>query len=486
MKIMIAFPPLQGAGTPLLGQNRQFQWFHNPSFIYPMVPASAATLLKSRGHDVVWADFIAERKTETDFLSLLREHQPGLIALETKTPVVKQHWAWADKIRSQLPGCKVALMGDHVTALPEESMQNPAVDFVLAGGHFDFLLDRLAAALQAKQDLPAGVWFRHKGKIKTNGPAPLTEDLNGLPFIDRELTRWPLYAENFYKHPPFTYTMVGRDCPWARCRFCSWTTLFPKFSVRKPESLLDEIGQLITNYGVREIFDDTGTFPGGGWLRTFCEGMISRGYHKKILFSCNFRFDYLRPELARLMKQAGFRLLKLGVESGNQESLDRLCKGTRVEDIESGCRIAKEAGLTVHLTIMVGHPWETRSQAENTLRLAQRLLDAGLADMLQSTIMVPYPGTPLYDEAKKQGWLRYPPGQWEKWDMTEAILATPDMSPAEVMDLCNQIYRAFMTPRFLWRQVAGIRDWEDFLFTARAGKAVLGHIQDFMRGGRRA
>jgi len=411
----------------------------------------------------------------------LETARPDLLVMETKTPVVKQHWALAARIRGRFPNLKLVLMGDHVTALPEETMQSSEVDYALVGGHFDFILDRLVTALEKQTPLPGRVWYRENGKIQYSGDSDATEDLNSLPFLDRDLTKWQRYAENFYKHPPFTYTMVGRDCPWAKCRFCSWTTLFPKFSVRTPESLLDEIGMLIERYGVREIFDDTGTFPGGGWLKRFCEGMIARGYHKKILFSCNFRFDYVKPELALLMKQAGFRLLKLGLESGNQASLDRLCKGTKLEMVEEGCRILKKAGLTVHLTIMVGHPWETRAQALNTFKLAQRLLDQGLADMLQSTIMVPYPGTPLYEEAKEQGWLRVSPGDWEKWDMTEAILTTPDMSPEEVMALCNQIYRAFMTPRFMWRQIASIRDWEDFLFVARAGKAVLGPFLDFMR-----
>lgn len=482
MKVMIAFPPLEGKGTPLLGQNRQFQWFHHPSFIYPMVPAMAATLLQAQGEEVLWEDAIAEQKSPEQFVKTIREQRPDWVAMETKTPVVKQHWAWAKKIQMISPQTRVVLMGDHVTALPEESLRESTADYVIQGGHFDLILAELIRSAGKGEAPPAGVWHRENKQFRFTGPAANRADLNALPFLNRDLTRWRLYGEKFYKHPPFAYTMAGRDCPWAKCRFCSWTTLFPEFSVRTPESLLDEIGQLIERHGVREIFDDTGTFPGGGWLKTFCEGMIRRGYHKKILFSCNFRFDYIQPELVRLMKQAGFRLIKLGLESANQESLDRLCKGTRVEDIEAKCRIAKQAGLTVHLTIMVGHPWETRRQAENTFQLARNLMNRGLADMLQSTIMVPYPGTPLYEEAKQSGWLRHSPGDWERWDMTEAILKTPDMEPAEIMALCNRIYRAFLTPRFLWRQLISIREWEDVLFLLRAGKAVLGHIQDFMRG----
>src|SRR4030042_6402741 len=87
--------------------------------------------------------------------------------------------------------------------------------------------------------------------------------------------------------------MFGRDCWWGRCTFCSWTTLYPGkgFNVVSPKHALDEIGQLIDKYQIKEIMDDSGTFPVGKWLHDFCMGMIQRGYHKKIRFSCNMRFN---------------------------------------------------------------------------------------------------------------------------------------------------------------------------------------------------
>ena len=126
---------------------------------------------------------------------------------------------------------------------------------------------------------------------KNTGQFQLNHDLDTLPPVDRELTSWRLYGEPLYRREPFTYTMVGRDCPWAKCTFCSWTTLYPKFRTRTPESLLDEIGMLIDRYGVKEIFDDTGTFPPGAWLERFSKGMIERGYNRKLRISINFRFS---------------------------------------------------------------------------------------------------------------------------------------------------------------------------------------------------
>ncbi len=482
MKIFISYPPLEGKGTPMLGQNRQFQWFHNPSFIYPMVTASAATLLKENGHEVIWDDGIANRWKSDKWWNNLLTEKPDLIAMETKTPVVRKHWAITDRIKEELPGTTVVLMGDHITALPEETMRNSNCDFAITGGDYDFLLENIAEHLASGKTLESGIWYRDNDTLKNTGLFSLDHDLNELPMVDRELTSWRLYGEPLYKREPFTYTMAGRDCPWAKCTFCSWTTLYPKFRTRTPESLLDEIGMLIDRYGMKEIFDDTGTFPSGGWLDRFCMGMIERGYNKKIRFSINFRFDYLNTHRAALMSKAGFRLMKLGLESASQNTLDRLDKGTKVEDIEHCCRIAKESGLEVHLTIMVGYPWETRADAERTLALAKMLMKKGYADMLQSTIAIPYPGTPLYRQAIENEWLLVAPTDYEKFDMSAPVFKTPDMTPDEVVAICNSIYRSFLQPSYILRYLKSIRSPSDVRFIARGAKAVIGHLLDFTRG----
>jgi len=481
MRIFVSYPPLEGKGTPMLGQNRQFQWFHNPSFIYPMVPASAATLLRVKGHDVTWDDGIARQWSSERWWENLLAEKPDLIAMETKTPVVKLHWAITDRIKKELPGTVVVIMGDHVTALPGETMENCRCDFVITGGDYDFLLASVADHLSNGAALEPGIWYRNGDSIENTGTFQLDHDLNDLPMVDRELTGWRLYGEPLYKREPFTYTMAGRDCPWARCTFCSWTTLYPKFRTYKPERLLDEIGMLIDRYGVLEIFDDTGSFPSGGWLDRFCKGMIQRGYNRKIRFSINFRFDYLNPQRAALMREAGFRLMKLGLESSSQETLDRLRKGTAVGDIENACRIAKEAGLEVHLTIMVGYPWESRADAEKTFARAKHFMKEGLADMLQSTIAVPYPGTPLYREAVENGWLRFDPKDYEKFDMTVPVFKTPDMTPEEVIALCNSIYRSFLQPSYILRYIRNIRSLSDIKFIAKGARAVIGHLLDFTK-----
>ncbi|MHB9128411.1 MAG: B12-binding domain-containing radical SAM protein, partial [Candidatus Humimicrobiaceae bacterium] len=293
MKIAISYPPLESEkGIPLLSQNRQFQWFSNPTYIYPVVPAQAATMLKANGFDVMWDDGIVEELTYNDWENRLFKNKPDIIVFETKTPVIKMHWEIINNLKNKTSssGYKpfFILVGDHATTMPEESFENSMVDFILTGGDYDFLLLNLCKNLEYFKNneidnfisnLEFGVYFRKDNEIINTGKFILNHDLNSIPFIDRDLTKWKLYSVkngNFLKTPG-TYIMSGRDCWHGKCTFCSWTTLYPEYRVRDYENVLDEIGLLIDKYKVKEIMDDTGTFPIGNWLRNFCTGMIKRG-----------------------------------------------------------------------------------------------------------------------------------------------------------------------------------------------------------------
>lgn len=480
LKIVIGYPPTPSEkGTALLSQNRQFQWFSNPTYIFPVILASAATLLKERGFNVIWKDCIAERTSEEEFISFLESEKPDVFAFETKTPVIQQHWMTINKIKEKFPYLKIVLMGDHVTALPVESMKNSKVDFVLTGGDYDFLLAEICSSISKKKPFPEGVLYRKNNKIVSTGKFQLKCKLDSLPFIDRELTKWKLYQKEYnISRRPFFYIMSGRDCWWGKCKFCAWPTLFPKFRVRSVKNVLDEVGMLIDNYGVKEIFDDSGTLMTGIWLQDLCNGLIERGYNKKIRYSCNMRFGVLKQEDYNLMRKAGFRLLKFGLESANQLTLDRINKNIFVEDIIEGCAMAKKAKLAVHLTMIVGYPWETKEQALKTFELAKKLMQSGKADLLQSTVLVPYPGSRLHEEAVQNSWFLFDYKDYAKYDMSEPILKTP-MPPEEVVEICRRIYKIFLTPSYMLTRIKSIRNKDEVLLNLRGVKAVFGHLIDF-------
>ncbi|MCF8070509.1 MAG: B12-binding domain-containing radical SAM protein [Desulfobacterales bacterium] len=491
MKISISYPPLKSdKGIPLLSQNRQFQWFKNPTYIYPMVPAYAASLLKAHGHEVFWDDGIAESLSFEQWLRRLKREKPVVIAIESKTPVIKRHWHVIGEIKRE---CEwnpvVVLFGDHVTALPEESMLNSDVDYVLTGGDYDFLMLNLCNCLEERAkaepsdfQLEPGFWFRKDGKIQNTGTFGLDHDLSNLPIIDRNLTRWELYAfkNGNFKFTPGAYTMAGRDCWWGKCSFCSWTTLYPGTSYRTVpvEHQIEEVGHLIRDYKVREIFDDSGCFPKGEWLQRFCQGIISKGYNKQAVFGCNMRVGALDSDQWKLMKQANFRFILIGLESVNQDTLDRLNKGIRVAQIEKTIKECKTAGLMPHITTMVGYPWESKEEAERTISFAKRMFTQGYIDSLQATIVVPYPGTPLFEEATRKGWILTK--DWDDYDMKQSVWKSP-VTNDDVLCYTQDLYKAALSPSFIGRKVVSIRSMDDFKFLLRAGSKVLAHIADFRK-----
>jgi anaerobic magnesium-protoporphyrin IX monomethyl ester cyclase len=487
MKISISYPPLESPkGIPLLSQNRQFQWFNNPTYIYPMVPAYAATLLKTRGYDVFWDDGIAEGLTYNQWFDRICKEKPDMIIIESKTPVIKKHWKIIQQLKTSSLKLKTILIGDHVTALPEESMKNSSVDYIITGGDYDFILadicDWLSRPNQNDTPLPKGVWYRENNEVKNTGRPNLHHDLNKLPLIDRDLTRWELYAykNGNFKYTPGAYVMAGRDCWWGHCSFCSWTTLYPGKTYRtvSVERHLDEIGGLIADYGVREIFDDSGCFPHGEWLEQFCKGVIARGYHKRVVLGCNMRVAALSKAQWQLMKKANFRFVLIGLESMNQTTLDRLNKGIKVRQIEETIRSCKEAGLSPHITTMVGYPWETKEEAVRTIDFARTMFRKGYLDTLQATIVVPYPGTPLHKEAREKGWLLTE--NWDDYDMKQSVWKSP-VSNQDVLRYTQGLYKAALNPSFIARKLVSIRNVDDIKFLYRAGSKVLAHLADFDR-----
>ncbi len=478
MKIAICYPPLPSEkGVPLLSQNRQFQWFSRPTYIFPVVPATAATMLKKAGHDVAWLDGIAEEWSPAEFERRLAAFAPDVVVVETKTPVVKRHWAWVDAFKATPAGktAKVVLVGDHVTALPDETMAACAVDYVLTGGDWDFLLCNLVASAFDPARFEPGIW--HRGG--NTGRFRLDHDLNAAPWIDRDLCHWQLYAyrNGNFRKTPGTYVMSGRDCWHAKCTFCSWTTLYPTYRTRDPIDVVNEIGDLITRYGVKEIMDDSGSFPVGEWMRAFCNEMIRRGYPKKVRIDCNMRFGRLTFEDYKLMRRAGFRLVLFGVESANQETLDRFVKKLAVADVEQGAEWAHKAGLDVHLTFMFGHAWEGPEEIANTVRLARRMLAKGWASTLQCTMTIPYPGTPLFRELKEHDGLTTL--DWDEYDMRRQITKTPRASEDDIKAAVRRVYAGFFQPEALLRRLLSPRALFDVGFYYRGFRSILGHLLDF-------
>ncbi len=499
IKIVVGYPPIESKkGVALLSQNRQFQYFNAPTYIYPMVPAYAASNLQDKGYKVYWMDGIAQRKKYEEWIDELKRVNPDYLLVETKSPVVKTHWKQINDLKKRFPKLKLIWVGDHISYLPLEIFENSKLDYAITGGDYDFVVVNLLNHIHKGEALEGGVYWRSsdkaikakpngKAKLKNgkivynSGPASLKHVLDTLPFVDRDLTKWYLYAyENGnYKYFPGTYMYSGRDCWWNRCTFCVWDhTINPLGSYRSfsPERLFAEVKHVVDKYAVKEIFDDAGTMFIGPKLKRFCELLIESGYNKKVRYGCNMRFNALNQEYYDLMGKAGFRFILYGMESGNQKTLNRLDKGTKEADAINGPRMATKAGLDPHITIMLGYPWESYDDARRTIEIAKYAFKKGYYETMQATIVIPYPGTPLYRECKEKGWLLT--DDYDKFDMRQPVMRTP-IPKEKILELEQDLYSSFMTPQYIFRKVTDIRSVHDFTYLFYMGKKLMGHLLDF-------
>lgn len=180
-----------------------------------------------------------------------------------------------------------------------------------------------------------------------------------------------------------------------------------------------------------------------------------------------------------LMGKAGFRFILYGLESASQKTLDKLNKGTTPEDMVIGAKMATKGGLDPHVTCMVGYPWESKKEAETTVARTKELFDNGWINTLQATIVIPYPGTALFTQCEKNGWLKT--RDWDRFDMREPVMKSP-IPDAEIMELTQKIYTSFLTPRYILRKLLTIRSWDDVnYYVIRGGRYIFGHLKDFAK-----
>jgi len=128
------------------------------------------------------------------------------------------------------------------------------------------------------------------------------------------------------------------------------------------------------------------------------------------------------------------------------------------------------------LTVMLGYPWEKREDAFRTFELAKSLFEKGYADTLQATIVIPYPGTSLFSECQKNGWLLTE--DWEDYDMRGLVVKT-ETTEEDVKEITQRMYKLFFNPKYLLRKISRIRGADDLRFAFRGVRKVFGHLNDF-------
>jgi anaerobic magnesium-protoporphyrin IX monomethyl ester cyclase len=477
LKVVISYPPIMNKHGQLamVPQNRNVQFFEKPNFLLAIVHAQAATWLKQLGYKVIWDDSSSQLKTYENWYTELLLEKPDVVVFEGTTPVMNFYWEQINKIKVDLPNCIVIMTGYHSMRRGDETMQKSAADIVLRSSHIDFVLKQLIPFIDEHTNwretcnVDGLIIRRDDGTTRSTGAFKQVEPLDNSPDIDRDLVQWKNYAfenGNFLNTPGTYATSVIRDCMFGKCTFCRYNGPDLTFSVRSVQRSLDEYQRLIEDYGVREIFDDSGVWYRGEEAREFAKGIIDRGLHKKdCFFGFNTRFGYMDEVTVALLGKANFRFVLLGLEAADNETLIRLNKGYSIDAVEQNLAIFKKHGLHPHLTMMVGYYWQTQEQLDQTVNTVRRYMFEGLARTLQITICIPLDYTPYHMECINKGVLLT--HNYDDFDMSKVIVKTPIPHERYYRAISDILGIAF-DPKFILRQLVFLcsfrkRDWK-FLF----------------------
>jgi len=227
---------------------------------------------------------------------------------------------------------------------------------------------------------------------------------------------------------PEMFVMGSRGCVF-NCTFCSRSVFGKTVRYRDPIAVVDDAERLMVDWGIKEVFFHDDTFNlNRKWAEKVLRLIINRGLNKGLRFRtpCRVNEKLIDTDLLRLMREAGFWLIFYGVESGSQDMLNRMKKGTTVGEIVRAFKLTKEAGIKTEASFIVGLPGETRE----TIRSSVELWNEIKPDWGSFTRAIPFPGTELYDEVKQSGHLLM--GSFDDIETDKVLCRTEALSGEEI------------------------------------------------------
>jgi hopanoid biosynthesis associated radical SAM protein HpnJ len=362
-----------------------------------------------------------------------------LCVIHTSTPSFASDVRVAARLKQEVPGLKIGMVGAKVAVEAEKSLlqAGDAIDFV-ARNEFDFTIKEIADGRDfAGVD---GISWRDGTGIVHNRDRATLEDMDQLPFVT-EVYKRDLRIEDYfigYLLHPYVSLYTGRGCK-SHCTFCLWpqTVGGHRYRVRSPEHVAAEI-KLAKSYfpQVREFFFDDDTFTDN---LPRAEAIAKELGKLGVTWSCNAKANVPRDTL-KVLKDNGLRLLLVGYESGNQQILYNIKKGMRIEVAKRFTKDCHELGIKIHGTFILGLPGETKETIQETIRFATEINP----HTIQVSLAAPYPGTFLYDQAVKNGWLDASHAELiDDHGIQIAPLSYPDLSHTEIFDSVETFYKKF-------------------------------------------
>lgn len=467
MKVLIINPPWPGKGFGTRSQNRIIKKRADKFIQFPLLLAYASSNLRKHGHDVVFLDSIMDEIGMDETMRRIGHVRPDVVIMETTTPSVTHDFRFLDDVKKRFNPFIIAV-GQHVTGLPMESMKDCAGIDVIIKGEFDPWVPEV---LENIKDLSkvTGIVYRKGKKVVDNGPGRFCHDLDSLPFPDRETIPFDRYGEAWFNKRPFTNMQTTRGCPYG-CTYCVSPHIMEglRWRTRSVENTIEEIKELVNKYGVKEINIDDPTFNiDKKRVIEFCRAL--RKEKLKFIWTVNMRANNVDDEMLREMRVSGCKMLRFGVEASDDEVLRKMNKNLSLDTVKKAVRLTQKHKILALCGFMFGFPYDTKNSVEANIKFAKELNP----DLIQTSIVLPYPGTVLYKEIVRDGKLKVK--SWDDFDMTHGIVVDIDGIDKEYLDgILKRMYTEFyFRPRFFIRTFMNIRRVSDISRIMRNFKTLV-------------
>jgi anaerobic magnesium-protoporphyrin IX monomethyl ester cyclase len=338
--------------------------------------------------------------------------------------------------------------------MAEESLKAyPEVDVIVRGEGEETLVE-LSQTVHDGQSFSGvkGISFRNNGQITHNPPRPLIENIGSLPFPGYKFVKDLVQKYHFTAMAgnKTRYALVegSRGCPH-QCTFCTqWRHWGSRWRMKSPKRIADEFEFCYENYGSRFLWLTDDNYGLGKRASELGDELISRGFSDDIMWFMQVRCDDVvkHVDVLSKMRKAGLRWVLLGVENNNPATLDSFRKETSPNDAREAVKLLKKNDIFSQGMFIIGQRKDTAESIAGLREFANEL-DPDLAIF---AILTPFPGTAVYEEAKRNGWIE--DWNWANYDMVHAVMPTEFLSVKEVQEELYNCYRSFFGS---WRRRIG-------------------------------
>ncbi len=444
----------------------------------PLGLAWIAAVLEEAGHEVRILDTPTLEMGEEEWLREVKSWRPDVVGISMLTPTAPRGYRAAKLLKRELPDVVLVAGGQHPTFMYREALEN-GFDVVVRGEGEETMLELVNVVEERGLDEGAlrevrGIAFRGRdGRVIVTPARPPIRELDRLPWPARHLLPMHLYTL-FGKPIPVAHVMASRGCPYG-CIYCSTSYFWGRrVRFRSPADVAEEVRHLIDKYHVKYlVFTDDELTLNRFYVRELIHEFRERGID--IPFACGARVDHLDREFLGFLAKSGCVALYVGVESASQETLDKIGKRIRVEQAIRVFQWRREVGIGMTASFILGFPWETLEDMRRTVELAIRLGP----DYAQFTVLTPYPGTPLFEYARREGLIE--DWDWEHYTTLRPVMRGYHFTRKQLASMLRYAYRRFyLRWGFISRELKAGRLREILRVVA---SAVAGWLRDRLGGG---